>query len=169
MASNDKNDHPLTAAEILQRASAPVPKALDAIRKQEEIFRSVTPASLGFTQPSLPPLNIPVNPNLVSEFYKRLTEWVAKFDKELDQEHEVGVRLVSFGQTVTFHLDDMGYWNPSLISFSGVSPEGDPVELIQHVSQISILLMKMKRKDPEKPKRPIGFIQPQASESGGDV
>jgi hypothetical protein len=34
---------------------------------------------------------------------------------------------------------------------------GDPVELIQHVSQISILLMKLKRSDPEAPKRPIGF------------
>ena len=34
---------------------------------------------------------------------------------------------------------------------------GAPVELIQHVSQISVLLMKLPRRDPDKPKKPIGF------------
>jgi hypothetical protein len=53
--------------------------------------------------------------------------------------------------------DDIGYWNPSLISFQGRTDDGQPVELIQHVSQISILLMKLKRPDPSKPKRKIGF------------
>jgi hypothetical protein len=100
---------------------------------------------------------IPPNPNLASEFYNRLTEWISEFDKSLDDEYEVGVRLVSFGQSITFHINDMGYWNPSLISFHGVTEKGDPVKLIQHVTQISILLTKLKRLDPEKPKRPIGF------------
>ena len=98
-----------------------------------------------------------VDPNLASEFYKRLVKWISDFDKSLDNEHEVGVRLVNFGQTVIFHLQDIGYWNPSLLSFMGSTDKGEPVVLIQHVSQISILLMKLKRQNPEKPKRPIGF------------
>jgi hypothetical protein len=69
----------------------------------------------------------------------------------------VGVRLVSFGQSVVFHLEQIGYWNPSLISFKGFTEDGEPVELIQHVSQISVLLTKLSRKDPTKPKKPIGF------------
>jgi len=105
----------------------------------------------------IPEIPIPKNYNLASEFYSRLVEWINDFDSSLDQEYEVGVRLVSFGQTVVFHLDDMGYWNPSLISFRGRTDDGQPVELIQHVSQISILLMKLKRPDPSKPKRKIGF------------
>lgn len=100
---------------------------------------------------------IPANPNLASEFHKRLVEWINDFDKSLDQDFEVGVRLVNFGQSVTFHLQDIGYWNPSLISFCGITDQGDPVELIQHVSQISILLIKVKRQDTSQPKRPIGF------------
>lgn len=108
-------------------------------------------------QAQMPRIEIPVDQNLASEFHKRLIKWIQDFDKELDQEFEVGVRLVNFGQTVTFHLENIGYWNPSLISFSGFTENGEPVELIQHVSQISILLLKMKRKDPEKPKRSIGF------------
>ncbi len=75
----------------------------------------------------------------------------------MDKEREVGVRLVSFGQAVVFRLEDLSYWNPSLLSFKGVTENGDPVELIQHVSQISILLMKMKRQNQEVPKRPIVF------------
>jgi hypothetical protein len=37
------------------------------------------------------------------------------------------------------------------------------VELIQHVSQISILLQTLPRKDPSKAKQPIGFC-PSAQE-----
>ena len=122
------------------------------------------------TIPQLP--DIPPNPlivaaqaNYASEFHKRLLKWVADFDASLDQAHEIGVRLVSFGQTVVFHLTDIGFWNPSLLSFKGVSDDGNPVELIQHVSPISILLTKLPRKDPSQPKRSIGFaLEPEPDE-----
>jgi hypothetical protein len=111
--------------------------------------------------PTLPPIrNVVVEnieANYASEFYDRLQKRITDFDASLDDKHEVGVRLVNFGQTVMFHLESLGYWNPSLISFSGITDNGDPVELIQHVSQISVLLMKMPRRDPERPKCPIGF------------
>lgn len=100
---------------------------------------------------------VPVNPNLATEFYSRLVKLIDDFDKTLDPQHEVGVRLVNFGKAVTFHLDSMGCWNPSLIFFRGVTDQGEPVELIQHVTQISILLMKVPRKNLDVPKKPIGF------------
>lgn len=129
-------------------------KALEGIRNPlNDIVKGVvTPA-----MPELSKIQTPTDPNLASEFHKRLVEWINDFDKSLDQDHEVGVRLVNFGQAVTFHLRDVGYWNPSLISFSGYTEQGEPVELIQHVSQISILLLKVKRQYPSQPKRPIGF------------
>jgi hypothetical protein len=99
----------------------------------------------------------PYDFNRASDFQESLIEWINDFDSTLDQDHEVGVRLVSFGQTVVFHLNNIGYWNPSLISFQGITNDGEPVELIQHVSQISILLMKLNRLDPSKPKKKIGF------------
>ena len=114
---------------------------------------------------TMPKIEIPVNPlviaakdNLASEFYKRLAEMIKDFDATLDQEHEVGVRLVTFGQTVVFHLTDIGYYNPSLLSFYGTMDDGSPVHLIQHVTQLSVLLMKVPRKDPSKPKRSLGFV-----------
>ena len=103
------------------------------------------------------PLVVAEQANRASEFYKRLAEIIDDFDAELDQEHEVGVRLVNFGQSIVFHLQDMGYYNPSLLFFIGVMDDGSPVQLIQHVTQISVLLMKLPRKDPTKPKQPFGF------------
>jgi hypothetical protein len=95
--------------------------------------------------------------NLASEFYARLLARIVEFDSTLDNEHEVGVRLVSFGQTVVLRVEALGYHDPSLIMFFGHSEDGSPIELIQHVSQISFLLTSLKRPDPSKPKVPFGF------------
>jgi hypothetical protein len=95
--------------------------------------------------------------NHASKFYEHLINWINDFDSKLDNEHEVGVRLVNFGQTVVFSLEDMRYCDPSLISFIGHTQEGQPVELIQHIHQINILLMKLPRQYPTEPKKPIGF------------
>jgi len=91
-----------------------------------------------------------------SEFHARLAKIINDFQATLDPQHEVGVRLVSFGQTLVFHLEDIGYYNPSLIRFYGRTDAGEPVELVQHVSQISVLLMRLPALDPEQPRR-IGF------------
>lgn len=143
--------------------------AEDATRKaMEDLTKSLQPAQdliRSIQVPQIPLLTPPMSTaalptmdgHLASGFYKRLTSWIQDFDAALDPAHEVGVRLVSFGQSVTFHLRDISYWNPLLISFSGETETGDAVELIQHVSQISILLFTLPRKDPSLPKSPIGF------------
>ncbi|PEB73301.1 hypothetical protein COM89_23210 [Bacillus thuringiensis] len=106
---------------------------------------------------NFPQIKVATDPNLASEFYSRLVEMINDFDETLDLEHEVGMRLVSYGQTVQFHIEDLGYYNPSLIRFYGRMEDGSRVELIQHVSQISFLLIAVKRLNPEEPKRSIGF------------
>src|SRR5258708_5811223 len=94
--------------------------------------------------------------HLASGFHERLQKMVRDFENELDSDSEVGVRLVSFGQVLTFHLANIGYWNPLLITFEGETDNGEPVKLIQNVSQISILLMRLPRRvDPQR--KPIGF------------
>ncbi len=108
---------------------------------------------------NIPNIKMPTNPNLASEFYKRLVEMINEFDDEIDNDEEVGIRLVSFGQTVQFHVENLGYYNPSLIIFHGRTENGEKIELIQHVSQISFLLMAVKRLNPKEPKRKIGFNQ----------
>lgn len=99
---------------------------------------------------------------LASEFHKRLVEYINEFDSKLDQEHEVGMRLVSFGQSIQFAVRDIGYYNPKLICFYGELDNGSKVQLIQHVNQISFLLLALPRANPSQPKRPIGFHREEA-------
>jgi Family of unknown function (DUF6173) len=133
--------------------STVIPKPID--------FSALIPRQIEMPRIQPSPIVTAVQQNYASEFYKRLVEWIGEFDASLSREFEVGVRLVSFGQALVFRLEDLGYWNPSLISFKGHTDDGAPVELIQHVSQISVLLMRIPREDPEAPKRPIGFQVPE--------
>ena len=125
-----------------------------AISPQESLSAM---ARIRFPDTQISPVVRQVEENQASEFHKRLVIWINEFNNSLDEANEVGVRLVSFGQTVVFHLEDLGHWNPSLISFRGVTADGEPVELIQHVSQISILLMKLPRRNPDHSRTQFGF------------
>ena len=98
------------------------------------------------------------NQNHASEFYKRLVSMINDFNKSLDSENEVGMQICNFGQKITVYIKDISYWNPSLIIFTGIDLDsGNQVQLIQHVSQLNILLVKLPKKNKEEPKRPIGF------------
>ena len=92
--------------------------------QQDKIKELITKRSF---VPEIPNIEHTTNPNLASEFHKRIAQWIQEFDANLDQEHEVGVKLLSFGQTIVFHLQDMGFWNPSLILFKGFTDEDEPV------------------------------------------
>lgn len=96
--------------------------------------------------------------NLANEFADRLLDRMNSFDKDLDLEYEVGMKLVSFGQTITFHVSSIGYYNPSLIIFYGFTEDGNKVEYVQHVTQINFLLMALPRLKPDVPKQKIGLI-----------
>lgn len=87
--------------------------------------------------------------------YERLAKSIMAFEKGLDGEHEVALRLVSFGPSERFHMTDMGFWEPDLIHFHGRNANGDPVVLIQHISQVNVLLVAA-RKQNNLPNR-IGF------------
>lgn len=107
-------------------------------------------------EPPVSPLVEIAELSLASAFCQRLITIINRFDEDLDANREVGLRLVNFGQTFVIHLEDIGYWDPALLWFKGFSETGDPVELIQHVTQISIALIALPH-DPAKPKRKIGF------------
>lgn len=89
---------------------------------------------------------------------KHIASEIQQFEASLDKDHEVGMRLVTFGQTVVIHVHAVGYIQPNLVLFVGLTDDKKPVKLIQHQSQLSFLLMALPRLDPESPKRPIGFV-----------
>lgn len=102
----------------------------------------------------MPHVNFPIidqaEPYYASSYYEKLIEYIIDFEKELEDNEEVGAKLVSFGESIIIHIDDIGFSNPRLICFYGYDTQGQKVKLIQHVNQISVLLIVVKRTDPER-------------------
>src|SRR3954470_19041657 len=89
-------------------------------------------------------------------FY-RLASYIREFEANLDRNHEIGARMVSFGASLQFHIVDMGYWNPDIITFDGLDEAGHRMKLIQNVSQLNVLLIGMPKRDENEAPRRIGF------------
>ncbi len=123
-------------------------------KKVGEIHKEAKQSDYGKSLPE-----ILAQQNLASEFCKKLYKEINEFGLSLDSESEVAVRLVSFGETVQFGIESIGFSDPSLIIFSGHTSDGSHVQLVQHISQISMLLLATQRLNPEQPKFPIGFRQ----------
>lgn len=112
---------------------------------------------------NMPKLEIPeIDPELFRDHkladrqYELLCTYIKEFQDDLDDDHEVCMQLASFGQNILLQVTDIGYANPSLITFYGYV-NNQYCELIQHVNQLSFLLMSCPKAEPEKPARRIGF------------
>lgn len=124
----------------------------DTIMKPvSQLITSISPSVTGMAANS--------EDDQASDFLKRLLRIMSDFEDQLDQEHDVGVRLVSFGPAAVIHVSALNYFNPNLVRFYGTLEDGSPVELVQHVSQVSFLLVAVRRQNPEQPKqKKFGFI-----------
>lgn len=91
--------------------------------------------------------------------YYKLAKQIHDFEAELNDSDEVGAYLVSFHSHTTFHITDIGYHGVDMIIFYGENEEGQKLKLVQHISQLNVLLAAVKKIDLNKPARRIGFIQ----------
>jgi len=96
--------------------------------------------------------------NPVSWMHERLLNYIQEFEKGLSENEEIGAQLVSFGHEIVFHIVDIGFHGPDMITFYGIHEDGRKLQLIQHMSQLSVLFMALPVAG-EKPRR-IGVRQP---------
>ncbi len=87
--------------------------------------------------------------------HERIVRSIVDFEGKLSQDEEIGLRLVNFGANEIIHIDNVGYWGPDLVIFYGHNADGHAVELLQHVTQVSVLLVAVP-KEKDEPRR-IGF------------
>lgn len=90
--------------------------------------------------------------------FKILKRHIRDYESTLDSEHEVGVLLTNFGQSIIMQVTEISYEESVLMVFKGYV-NGKMSTLIQHVSQLNFLLTAIE-KEPERPKRTIGFVAP---------
>lgn len=70
---------------------------------------------------------------------------IEQFEAALDAEHEVAISLASFGSSIEFRADEINISPSNLITFHGVTDSGERVHLVQHVSQVSLLLKAVRK------------------------
>ncbi len=88
--------------------------------------------------------------------YERLILYIQNFEQQLDAQHEVAMGFAG-SEAGILRIEGMGYFDPDIVTFYGTDPTGARTQLIQHVSQLSVILRALpKEVDTAEPRR-IGF------------
>ncbi len=88
--------------------------------------------------------------------YQRLIAHIQNFEKQLDSTHEVAMGFAG-GEAGVLRIESVGFHDPDILSFFGRDEDGFKTQLIQHVSQLSVVLRAVPKDEPEAPPRRIGF------------
>ena len=88
--------------------------------------------------------------------YERIVLYIQQFEKQLDSDQEVGMGFAG-SDVGTLRIQGMGFFAPDLITFYGVDPNGSKTQLVQHVSQLSVMLVAAKKEDESQEPNRIGF------------
>jgi len=99
---------------------------------------------------------IPGIPSPAECMFKKLMAHIADFERGLNKNQEVGASMVSFGDK-PFYIGGIGYHGNDMIIFYGTSTKGQPVKLMQHVTQTNVMLTVMARRKGHKQAKRIGF------------
>ena len=61
------------------------------------------------------------------------------------------------GDAGVIRIEDMGYFDPDVITFYGSDGGGAKTQLVQHVSQLNVMLCALPKAVVDKPANRIGF------------
>ncbi|SNS15334.1 DUF6173 family protein [Tropicimonas sediminicola] len=88
--------------------------------------------------------------------YERLILYIKNFEELLDADHEVAMGFTGASAGV-LRIEGIGYFDPDIVTFYGSDADGTRTQLIQHVSQLNVILRALpKRPEAAEPRR-IGF------------
>ena len=88
--------------------------------------------------------------------YARLVQYIRNFEAQLDAGHEAAMGFAG-GEAGVIRIEGVGFMDPDILSFYGRDEDGLKTQLIQHVSQLSVVLRAVPKPEPESPARRIGF------------
>lgn len=89
--------------------------------------------------------------------YERVILYLKNFEEQLDKDHEVAMGFAG-GDAGVLRIEGLGYFDPDIVTFYGQDQSGARTQLIQHVSQLNVILRAVsKDTSDEEPPRRIGF------------
>lgn len=71
--------------------------------------------------------------------YERIILYIRNFEEQLDGDQEVAIGFTG-GDAGVLRIEGMGYFDPDIVTFYGSDESGAKTQLIQHVSQLSVML-----------------------------
>jgi hypothetical protein len=101
--------------------------------------------------------------NPAGYMHERMMQFILAHQRALDPEKEIGIHVVG-GAVPPFHLRSMRFSNPDILIFIGQDADGNTVQLMQHHSQMGVMLVAVPKLE-EKAFR-IGFL-PEQERKGG--
>ena len=159
MTEPSDHDHIRTTAEAYESDALP--------RRHEVIAAGEAP------QDGLPRqlTRKPVEAKSPAEWaYERLILYIQNFEQTLDAQHEVAMGFTGSDAGV-LRIEGMGFFDPDIVTFYGSDPAGGRTQLIQHVSQLNVMLRALPKQVPTAAPRRIGFrlaADLEKSETPGD-
>lgn len=99
--------------------------------------------------------------------YERTILYLKKFEEGLDDDHEIAMGFAGTDAGV-LRIEGMGYFDPDIVTFYGADPKGAKMQLVQHVSQLSVLLRAVPKKVETQAPNRIGFKLLADMEQGDD-
>jgi hypothetical protein len=88
--------------------------------------------------------------------YERLILYIKNFEEQLDDRHEVAMGFAG-GEAGVMRIEGIGYFAPDIVTFYGRDEDEARTQLVQHVSQLNVMLRALpKARDVAEPRR-IGF------------
>ncbi|MFT7594641.1 MAG: hypothetical protein ACI8R4_001964 [Paracoccaceae bacterium] len=88
--------------------------------------------------------------------YERLILYIQNFEKQLDGTHEVAMGFTG-GDAGVLRIEGLGYFDPDIVTFYGSDASGIKTQLVQHVSQLSVMLRALPKPAEDGPATRIGF------------
>ena len=88
--------------------------------------------------------------------YERLVQYIRNFEAQLDGGEEVAMGFAG-SEAGVLRIEGLGYYDPDILTFYGRDDEGLKAQLVQHISQLSVILRAVPKSAPEVPARRIGF------------
>lgn len=112
-------------------------------------------------------LNRPVTGKSPAQWaYERLILYIQNFEKQLDGEHEVAMGFTG-SEAGVLRIEGMGYFDPDILTFYGTDLDGARTQMVQHVSQLNVMLRALSKPKAEGQARRIGFRLAEHLEDGG--
>lgn len=88
--------------------------------------------------------------------YERIVLYLQEFEKNLDAEQEVAMGFTGSDAGI-LRIEGMGYFDPDIVTFYGTDGSNAPMQLVQHVSQLNVILRALPKPTPSKEANRIGF------------